>query len=280
MRGEREQPIIIVRKKVHAARHHGGAWKVAFADFMTAMMALFLVLWIVTQSTDIKSAIAGYFTDPLGRASEFGNSFIPGTGAQAANVRPISETQILEMRRDRLQQMGARIRQQLKKHPEFKNVEQYVAIQLVSEGLRIELLESDRGVFFDLGKATPSPEGRQILALLATEFATLANPIMIEGHTDSRPYRWSSSYSNWELSTDRANAARRIMQVAGLPESQVLQVRGHADRTLRDPTDPFSPSNRRVTMTVLTEYNLPMPEESAEAAEPPTQAGSASSHEP
>ena len=131
MRNEREQPIIIVRKKVRGGGHHGGAWKVAFADFMTAMMALFLVLWIVTQSTDIKSSIAGYFTDPLGRATEFGNSFIPGSGAQAANVRPMSETQILEMRRDRLQQMGARIRQRLKKRPEFKNVEQYVAVQLV-----------------------------------------------------------------------------------------------------------------------------------------------------
>lgn len=256
MKNQRETPIIVVKKKVHGGGHHGGAWKVAFADFMTAMMAMFLVLWIVGQSSDVKSAIAGHFQDPLGRSNEFGNSIVRGSGAQASNARAMTEQQILELRQDRLKQLGERFRERLQDMPEIQALEKYVEITLVDEGLRIELLENSAGVFFELGNAMPSKAGAEILDILGSEFTSVPNPVVVEGHTDSRQYRLRRNYSNWELSTDRANAARRIMVTSGLRSEQVLQVRGHADRDLRDPADPLSPANRRVTITLLLEYNL------------------------
>lgn len=265
MKNQRETPIIVVRKKVHGGGHHGGAWKVAFADFMTALMAMFLVLWIVGQSSDVKSAIAGHFQDPLGRSNEFGSSIVQGTGAQASNARVMTEEQILEMRQDRLKQLGERFRKRLQDLPNIQALEKHVEITLVDEGLRIELLENSTGLFFELGSAAPSVAGSEILDILGSEFASMPNPVVVEGHTDSRQYRLRRDYSNWELSTDRANMARRIMVNSGLRSQQVLQVRGHADRDLRDPADPLSPTNRRVTITMLLEYNLAADAESAAA---------------
>src|ERR1700739_3450576 len=114
MNKARETIIIVRKKRSHGAKHHGGAWKVAFADFMTSMMALFLVLWIVTQSSDIRTAIAGYFQDPLGRANEFGASILPGEGAQASAVRPMTQLQVIDMRRDRLMALAQQLQDKLK----------------------------------------------------------------------------------------------------------------------------------------------------------------------
>ncbi|HXE56791.1 MAG TPA: flagellar motor protein MotB [Gemmatimonadales bacterium] len=259
---EREAPIVVVRKRGRHHGHHGGAWKVAFADFMTAMFALFLVLWIVNQSSDVKAAIAGYFQDPLGRADEFGNSFIPGDGAQTQAVRPLTQSELLDPRRDRLQRLGQRIRDRLAQLPEFRELAGYVEVELTEEGLRITLLEDSVGVFFESGSPVPRPAGARLLALLGGELAQVPNPIVIDGHTDARPYAASRPYSNWELSTDRANVARRILQAGGYPERQVRQVLGSADRFPRVKDDPFAPENRRVTITVLWD-EVPPPTEVA-----------------
>src|SRR5437867_2947470 len=137
MNKEREVPVrIIIRKKKSHGGSHSGAWKVAMADFMTSMFALFLVLWLVNQSTDIKSAIAGYFQDPLGRATEYGSSILPGEGTQASTVRPLTQPDVLELRRDRLRQMAAHLEEQLKNIPELAAVKDYVEIQLTDEGLK------------------------------------------------------------------------------------------------------------------------------------------------
>ncbi len=256
MTRQREAPILIVRKKVYKGGHHGGAWKVAFADFMTALMALFLVLWIVGQSTDVRSAIAGYFQDPLGRAQEFGHSIVRGTGSQTNRVRSVPQNEILEMRMDRLERLGRKLQVKLLDSLDLKNIEQYIEIRLVDDGLRIELIENETGVFFELGSTTPSKKGREVLGLIGGELATLPNPVVVEGHTDAKPYHLRADYSNWELSTDRANVARRILTSGGLPDSQIDQVRGFADRSLRKRDDPFSASNRRVTITMLLNYNL------------------------
>lgn len=253
---DREKPIIIVRKKVYAAGHHGGAWKVAFADFMTSLMALFLVMWIVTQSSDVRSAIAGYFADPLGRGDEFGSSIIPGVGAQAASVRPLPQRQLLDIRIDRLQQAGTRIRERVHESASLQQLEQYIDVELTDDGLRIELLESAGGVFFDRGGTALSADGHQALALVAAELRDMTNPVVIEGHTDAAPYRWRRGYSNWELSTDRANAARRILTENGVPPARILEIRGHADRDLRNADRPLAAENRRVTITLLVDYNL------------------------
>jgi chemotaxis protein MotB len=252
MNKEREVPVrIVVRRKKGGHGHHGGAWKVAFADFMTAMFALFLVLWLVNQSSDVKSAIAGYFQDPLGRADEFGSSILPGEGAQAATPRPLSQTQVIDLRRDRLRQLGEDLRHRVGEIPELAALSQNIEIELTSEGLRIQLIEDSSGTFFQTGRALPSEAGNRILALLGRELGRLPNQILIEGHTDARPYSGAGEYTNWELSADRANAARRIMQQAGLQPAQLAGIRGRADRQLRDPGDPYSPRNRRVTIMVL-----------------------------
>jgi chemotaxis protein MotB len=247
----REQPIIIVRKKVHGHGHHGGAWKVAFADFMTAMFALFLVLWLVNQSSDVKAAVAGYFNDPLGRAHEFGSTIIPGTGAQVSTPQPPLNPTIIDLRRKRLTSLAEEIKQRLQQTPEFKGLTDKVEITLTDEGLHIQLLEDSSGVFFQTGSAVPSPAGTALFQLLGSELAKLPNAVVIEGHTDARPYASRNGYSNWELSADRANAARHIMGQGGLNDAQVQQVRGFADRRLRVPSDPLAPSNRRVTITML-----------------------------
>jgi len=254
----RETPIIIiVKKKMHGGGHHGGAWKVAFADFMTAMFALFLVMWIVNQSTDIRSAVAGYFQDPLGRADEFGSSIMPGEGAQTATVRPLTPTEVVEMRRNRLGALARHLEKQLDDVAELDAVRDKVEVQLTGDGLRIQLLEDSTGVFFDTGSSTPNPRGVQILALLGRELGSLPNAVRIEGYTDARPYSGNSTYTNWELSADRANGARRVLVRSGLGSDQVVQIRGLADHELRDPANPYSACNRRITITMLMEYARP-----------------------
>jgi chemotaxis protein MotB len=255
---EREVPIrFIIKKKRGHGGHHGGAWKVAFADFMTSMFALFLVLWLVNQSSDVKSAIAGYFQDPLGRASEYGSSILPGEGAQASSVRPLDPPSVVELRRDRLQRVAEHLKSELDKVPALAAVKDKIEILLTDDGLKIQLIEDANGVFFETGSANLSGRGQEILALLGKELGTLPNRVRIEGHTDARPYSTGSTYTNWELSADRANAARRILTSHGLGADQISQIRGLADRELRDPANPLAPSNRRITITMLLGPTMP-----------------------
>ena len=255
----REVPVrIIIRKKAHGGGHHGGAWKVAFADFMTAMFALFLVLWLVNQSSDVKSAIAGYFRDPLGRASEHGSSILPGDGAQTSSVRYLSQEEIMDMRQNRLSHAAENIQEELEKKPELSHLRGFVEIDVSDEGLRIELMEDADGVFFATGQPAPSDRGSEILTLLGEELGGLPFPVRIEGHTDAWPFRSKNGYTNWDLSTDRANAARRIMTEHGLRPSQVLEVSGMAARHPRVPSNPYSPRNRRITIMMLIASEAPI----------------------
>jgi chemotaxis protein MotB len=155
------------------------------------------------------------------------------------------------MRRDRLQMLAERLKKKLQQTPDLAAVRQYIEIELTDDGLRIQLLEDSTGVFFETGRANPSPRGQEILSMLGSELGLLPNMVRIEGHTDARPYSGASTYTNWELSADRANTARRILTSHGLPPQQVSQIRGLADRDLRDPSDPFAARNRRVTITML-----------------------------
>lgn len=134
--------------------------------------------------------------------------------------------------------------------PNFDKLKNQIEITVTSEGLRIEMLESANGTFFDLGDPNPNENGRRLLQLLAAELGKLPNKVSIEGHTDSKPLSGKSNYGNWELSTDRANSARRLMQQQGVRPDQVAQVRGFADQLLRKPQDPFDPSNRRISLIV------------------------------
>ncbi len=254
---DRETPIIVVKKKVIVHGHHGGSWKVAFADFMTAMFALFLVLWLVNQSTDIKSAIAGYFQDPLGRADEFGASIVPGEGAQTQMPRPLAPSQIIDIRIDRLNHLAAQIKAKFANVPALDSILSHVEITVTEEGLRIELLEDSTAMFFQSGSAALSDRGRQLLQILGRELAPENNAMEIEGHTDARPYVSRSGYSNWELSVDRANSARRILTESGVRGDRVAEIKGLADRQPRFPAAPFDPRNRRISMLVLLDRSAP-----------------------
>jgi len=223
-----QPPIIIKRKAAHSA-HHGGAWKVAYADFVTAMMALFIVLWLMSSSDPVRKAVAGYFNDPRGRSG-------------AADNLPITK--------ENISQLKDRLENSIRKMNDLKSISNQVEMTVTPEGLRIDLLESQKGTFFETGSSHLNANGVELLKLLAAQLGKIPNLLSIEGHTDSQPFSAASGYSNWELSTDRANAARRMMQDAGLRTNQVAQVRGYADQKLRLPERPLDPSNRRISLIV------------------------------
>jgi chemotaxis protein MotB len=242
---EKTQPIIIKKKQGHGG-HHGGAWKVAYADFVTAMMALFIVLWLLNSSKQIQEAVGGYFRDPTGTAKKVGSNQT-GTGENFT----LAKQDIPKLK----EQLLKAIKQSLA-FPKLKN---NVDMTVTSEGLRIELLESASGTFFTSGSSKPTDGCVEMLTLLAQELGKLPNHVSIEGHTDAKPYGGDGTYSNWELSSDRGNSARRVMQANGLRADQVSQVRGFADQRLRVPKDPLDPSNRRISLIV--QYVIPAEEE-------------------
>ncbi len=232
-----KQPIIVIKKKGAHGGHHGGAWKVAYADFVTAMMALFIVLWLLSSSKPVQEAVGGYFRDPNGTAQKKGSA-MQGT-AESFSVS-----------KDNMPQLMEELQKTMRKVPNFDNLKNHIEMTITSEGLRIELLESATGTFFESGKPEPNKDGQDILMALSKELGTIPNKIAVEGHTDSKPYSGKGNYSNWELSVDRANAARRIMQQNGIRQDQIMQVRGFADQHLRKLDAPLDPSNRRVSLIV------------------------------
>ena len=234
----RVQQIIVIKKKGGHGSHHGGAWKVAYADFVTAMMALFIVLWLMNSSDKIKKAVAGYFNDPKGTGSMLGTT-MSGTGNTVA-ARTV----------DSLQKLKDKLEQEIKERQELQKLSKQIEMTITPEGLRIELLEDKNGTFYQSGGARLSESGQELLALLGAELKTLPNALLIEGHTDATPYSSDISYSNWELSADRANSARRLLQQDGVRSDQVTQVRGYADQLLRNKNNPTDPANRRISILV------------------------------
>jgi chemotaxis protein MotB len=234
---ETQRPIIIVKKKGGHGGHHGGAWKVAYADFVTAMMALFIVLWLLNSSKQIQEAIGGYFKDPTGTSKKVGSNMV-GSG----------ENFILT--RDNMPKLKEQLQQAIKQMSDFEKLKNHIEMTVTTEGLRIELSESASGTFFNSGSPKLNADGQELLAMLAGEVGKLPNKLSIEGHTDSQPYAPSAAYGNWELSSDRANAARRVMQANGIRPDQVTQVRGFADQRLRKPDAPLDPANRRISLIV------------------------------
>jgi chemotaxis protein MotB len=254
--------IILFKKAKPHAVPHGGSWKVAYADFVTAMMSLFIVLWLMNTSDHVRRAVAGYFNDPLGRSA------LTGTDRSGtADNLPIT--------RDNIRQLKARLEQSIRQLNDLKSLSNQIEITVTPEGLRIELLETKDGSFFHTGSAELNANGRELLSVLATQLGTVPNRVSIEGHTDARPYAGAANYGNWELSSDRANAARRLMQQSGLRRNQVSQVRGYADQRLRVPGNPFDPSNRRISLIVQyldSQTPVPATNESVAANTPPAPA--------
>jgi chemotaxis protein MotB len=232
-----DEPIIVVKKNGDHAGTHSSAWKVAYADFMTAMMALFIVLWLMNASKPVQEAVGGYFRDPNGTGKKTGTQ-LGGAGDASA----VKDQDMAKLKKDLMESMS--------KMADFEKLKKLIEITITPEGLKIELMEDPHGTFFENGSAHPTVIMQNLLSILAPELGKLPNPISIEGHTDSKPYSNPEVYGNWELSADRANAARRLMESKGVHPERIVQVRGCADRSLRKPQQPDDASNRRVTIIV------------------------------
>lgn len=253
---DKQRPIYVIRRKAIHGGHNGGAWKVAYADFVTALMALFIVLWLMNTSEHVRKAVAGYFNDPQGKTNE--------TGTDRAG-----SAENLPLTKDNISQLKEQLQKSIQERADLSKISKQIEMTVTPEGLRIELLESKNGTFFESGSSELSANGREILCMLSTELKKLPNKLSIEGHTDSKPYAQEGMYGNWELSVDRANSARRSMRQMGLRPDQVAQVRGFADQRLRTPNNPFDPANRRISLIVqYVTVNAPSASATTEAASP------------
>lgn len=225
----------------------------AYADFVTAMMSLFIVLWLMNTSKPIKEAVAGYFRDPAGTTKLIG-----GNGKGPSEGSGDTQMDSVTLSKENMSKLKENLQGAIHKVEDLSKLKNQIEMTVTSEGLRIELLESAKGTFFDSGSPELNESGRETLIALAKELGTVPNKISVEGHTDSRPLvRNGGEYGNWELSVDRANNARRLMQESGLRPDQVTQVRGFADQHLRVPANPFDPSNRRIS--VIVQYTTATP---------------------
>lgn len=285
---QREEPIIIKKKKGHGGHGaHGGAWKVAYADFVTAMMAFFIVMWILGQSEDVKKSVTQYFEDPgafnflngkktipvdlnlkpektkdggdIKESKNGKNNFFFVVPPKDSNRAPNSKELMQAMKdsvqaADRVKKMADEIKKFIDKelitNPQMKEILTSIKIEMTKEGLRIELIESKESVFFEIGSAKVKPEAKNLLIKLSKEIGKLPNFVDVEGHTDSRQYTSKNGYTNWDLSADRANSARRLLDGNGLWEGQVSKVIGYADRKLQNPDNPFDVSNRRISILI------------------------------
>ncbi|WMN18353.1 flagellar motor protein MotB [Pseudomonas piscis] len=270
---ENNQPIIIKRVKRFAGGHHGGAWKIAFADFATAMMAFFLVLWLLSTATpEQKIAIAGYFKDPIG-FSESGTPYIIDLGgspelAPENTLNPEIQSQpqpdkvtvdseqvegmAEQVERERLELLLQELQNKVEENPQLQKFKDQILFEITPDGLRIQIMDAENRPMFDSGSARLKPYFEDILLAMADTIKAVPNKISISGHTDATPYSGSGEFGNWELSANRANAARRALVAGGYPDPQVARVVGFASSALFDRKDPFNPVNRRIDIVVLT----------------------------
>ena len=244
--------IIIVKKKSGGGHegNHGGSWKVAYADFVTAMMAFFMVMWIMGMDEGTKNMVQGYFQNPVGYKKGFsggrnilsqGNSLVSSESRTIALVRPEKQEQLLR-------EAAGAIRANLDQAGITDDIGASVELVMTEQGLRIEMMETGDGeTFFARSSAELKPALRVVLALVAEGLSDVPNDLVVEGHTDVRPFP-GAGYSNWELSVDRANAARRVLALDGLLGGRVSEVRGYADRQLKIPDNPRDPRNRRISV--------------------------------
>ena len=272
------QPIIIKRIKKSGHAVHGGAWKIAYADFVTAMMAFFLLMWLLGSTAKGElQGIAAYFSSPLKVAMTGGDgagnssSVIPGGGNDLTKVhgqvrRSDSETEkerrmsIDTARAERARQDAARIKAlqskidaMITENPRLNEYKSQIRIDVTPDGLQIQIVDNQNRPMFDSGSALVKPYMRDILREIGAALGGVENRISLAGHTDSAPYGNSDrGYSNWELSADRANASRRGLVSAGMPDAKLGRVVGLAASDLLEPDNPRAPANRRITITVLT----------------------------
>lgn len=262
---EQKKPRRRIKKVAGHGGHHGGSWKVAFADFATAMMALFLVLWLLSQAdSKLKESIASYFRSP-GAFNTVRGGVLPGapTTSKGKNA-DISE-------KDEEQSFLAAamaLRNKFASMPQFSKVKDQVKIDVTGEGLRVQVVDKADKVSFATGSAELTVEAEDILAEISKTICTLPNPVYLGGHTDARPYSDGAAYTNWELSADRANAARRTLLANCVKPEQIRRVVGYADTEPLMPDDPYAAGNRRISIIVLRRFSQNTSHGSETKAEP------------
>jgi chemotaxis protein MotB len=251
------QPIIIKKIKKGGHGHHGGAWKVAFADFVTAMMAFFMVMWIIGLSQQQRSLIQAYFNDPVGFSknppkADFNMLTPNGPSHQELDKSGVKERKVIENQKA-IDEAKKTIQKAIDSDPKLKELAQKGALvlELTPSGLVLELIQAEKSgdTFFEIGQAVIKPSAIPVLAKVARALADSGNVIKIQGHTDARPYP-STTYDNYSLSADRANAVRRVLMANGVSDDQIGSVDAYADRVLRVPSDPYSQLNRRVSILI------------------------------
>jgi len=254
-----ERKIVIV-KKVRRSKggHHGGSWKVAYADFVTAMMAFFLVMWIMGMDEGVREVVEGYFSNPVGYRQSFSGGKNPLSSGNAPIPMEVRNYMLLSRPEQEAQfnEAAETMSQELKAAIEAGQLSAEFEITVADGGLRIELMEQSGGdPFFAVGSAGVRDNLRSILSVILDDLLGLPNQVALEGHTDGRGFA-GRGYSNWELSIDRANSARRALIALGLPEERIAEVRGYADRQLKRPEAPFSPENRRISLLLPYQDDL------------------------
>ena len=275
MADEGQKPIIVKRIKKGGHGHHGGAWKIAYADFVTAMMAFFLLMWLLGSTTkgDMEG-IAQYFKTPLkvamagGSGAGESNSILQGGGqdltrrngqVKRGEAQPDKKNYDMKSARamvkheeaQRLQQLKARIEQTITANPLLRKYKDQLLLDITTEGLRIQIVDEKNRPMFPGGSADLQPYARDILDVLGLVLNDVPNRVGLSGHTDSTPYMTAAGYSNWELSSDRANASRRELVRGGMSDAKVLRVVGLGSAAHLDRKDPFNPINRRISILVM-----------------------------
>lgn len=271
-----QQPVIIKKVKKGGHAHHGGAWKLAYADFVTAMMAFFLLMWLLASTTEeTRKGIAEYFQDPY-KASLMGGegmgertSLMEGGGSDTTSqdqgqvdkgktpeIKDMSPEEIKrqaeEIEKKQLENLKEKIQSKIDENPELNEFKEQIKLEITPEGLRIQIIDDKNRPMYKLASAKTEPHIQLILKALAPVINELPNKVSLNGHTDGRPFPANQKgYTNWELSSDRANAARYELNQGGLAEDKILRVVGLSSSIPYNPTDPLDPMNRRISVIVM-----------------------------
>lgn len=276
MSDDSQRPIIVKRIKKTGHGAHGGAWKIAYADFVTAMMAFFLLMWLLgsTAKGDL-SGISAYFKTPLkvalggGSGAGDASSLVKGGGkdlsrkaGQVERTNTPAQKKVINLEaakaeairkeKAKLEELKGKLNQKIESHGALKQFKNQIKIDITSEGLRIQIADEKNRPMFNIGSSVLQPYAKEILAEIASVLNDVPNSISLSGHTDAAPYSGGDrGYSNWELSADRANACRRQLVVGGIDDGKILRVVGLGSAVLFDPLDPLNPINRRISIIVM-----------------------------
>jgi len=280
--GDNKEPVIIKKVvKGGGHGHHGGSWKIAYADFVTAMMAFFMLLWLLANTTDEqKKGIADYFSPSTpslqnnGSNGVLGGQSLESDGAQNQGSVMLSipmpqdnsssapqaesnedsvESMIAKREENRFRMAQEELQTEIEQDPELRDFQEHIIVDLTPEGMRIQIVDSDDRSMFEKGTATLLPHARRILREVAKVINNLPNRIRVSGHTDATPFHGANGYGNWELSSDRANSARRALTESNVPPERLYEVTGKAGTEPLFPENPKGAANRRISIVLLRE---------------------------